>query len=186
MPELETTSFPPLQTAPQDDQESTVSPEAPYGYKTDGSPAKKRGRPAGSSGGSGNRGGNDRAFAERISGELIELSAPLGIISPLAVLHIAERADRTANALVIVSKKHPAVKVAIESYFNSVAYKDLALFVLGIPVAIMIDMGMLKPTTAAGKVWGFEAKWEELYNNEDGTEFHSNGNAPARGLAGEI
>lgn len=185
MAELETTFLPPLETETVTDTEDIGTGDAPYGYRADGTPAKKRGRKPGSSSSSTMRGASDAKFGERISQELVELGAPIAIVSPLAMLHIAERADRTATALVIISKKHPAVKLAIESYFNSVAYKDLGLFVLGIPVAIMIDMGMLKPDAVVGRVWGMQAKWDELYG-EDGSEFHTNGNVPARGLAGQL
>lgn len=193
MAELETTSLPPLVTEPSTDEDdwTDVDPEAPWGRKADGTPKKKPGRQPGSGGGSTrsvSRGSNDAKFAERISEELVELSAPLGLFSPMALLHVADRSEKTANALVIISKKHPAVKLAIESYFNSVAYKDLALFVLGIPVAVMIDMGMLKPDAVVGRIWGMEAKYEELYG-ENGSEFptaNGNGHVRARGLAGEL
>lgn len=193
MAELETTSLPPLITEPsaEDDGWEDVDPAAPYGRKADGTPKAKPGRKAGSSGGSSSsrsvsRGSNDAKFAERISEELVELSAPLGLFSPMALLHVADRAEKTANALVIISKKHPAVKLAIESYFNSVAYKDLALFVLGIPVAVMIDMGVLKPDAVVGRIWDMQGKWDELYG-ENGSEFpDANGRVQARGLAGQL
>lgn len=194
MPDVETLHLPPLETSPslepETESDDEINADAPYGYKADGTPRKRPGRRPGSSGGSVSTTGNtksDTAFAERISSELIELSAPIGIVSPLAMLHIAERADKTSKALVTISKKHPAVKTAILAYFESVAYKDLALFVLGIPVAIMIDMGVLKPDAVVGRVWHMNDKYEELYGDE-GSEFYSpNGHsAPARGLAGEI
>lgn len=196
MPDVETGVLPPLVVNPPDpdDDWTDVDVEAPYGRKADGTPKAKPGRKSGSSSGGGSttrsvsRGTNDAKFAERISEELVELSAPLGLFSPMALLHVADRADRTANALVIISKKHPAVKLAIESYFNSVAYKDLALFVLGIPVAIMIDMGMLRKDAVVGRVWNMEAKYDSLYG-EDGSEFpntNGNGHVAARGLAGQL
>lgn len=195
MAELETLHLPPLETDPADDPDDDLEPdsEAPWGYKADGTPRKRPGRKpgSGSSGGSvsGTRKGtaSDAAFAERIQDELIELSAPLGIISPMAVLHVADRAERTSKALTVIAKKHPAVKAAILTYFDSVAYKDLALFVLGIPVAIMMDMGILKPDAVVGRVWHMSDKWEELYG-EGGSEFETNGYHPVgkRGLASEL
>ena len=170
-----------------EEPESETTSDAPYGYKADGTPRKKPGRPAGgsNSSSSGTRTKTDEALQERISAELTELSAPLAIVSPLAMLHVAERADRTSRALVVISKKHPAVKVAIEAYFDSVAYKDIALFVLGIHVAIMIDMQILKPDAVVGRVWKFGEKYDELYGNE-GSEFYDQPRAEARGLSAQL
>ena len=188
MTELDIGTLPPLETDPPEDPDFDSDSDAPWGYKADGTPRKKPGRPKGSSGGSGTSKSSrsDSAFAERISEELVELAAPVGIFSPLAMWHIAERAERTSKALVVISKKHPAVRAAIETYFASVAYKDLALFILGIPVAIAMDMQMLKPTAMVGKVWRFEEGWQEIYG-ENGEYPSQNGHyAQARGLAGEI
>lgn len=189
MPELETTSLPILPELETGGSTESETDDAPWGRKADGTPRKKPGRPSGSSGGSStaNRVASDTRLAERIAEEMIELSAPIGVLSPLAMLHVVERADRTSNALVTISKKHPAVKTAILAYFDSVAYKDIVLFVAGIPVAIMIDMGMLRPDAMVGRVWRMEDKWNELYG-EDGTEFtrESESVGNARGLAANL
>jgi hypothetical protein len=189
MPELETGFLPPLETDPSEDEleNDVADTDAPYGRKADGTPRAKPGRKSGSSGGTvSRRNSNDNAFKERISEELVELSAPLAILSPLAMLHVVERADRTANALTVIAKKHPQVKAAILTYFDSVAYKDLALFVIGIPIGVMIDMGVMKPDAVAGRIWSYADKYEELYG-EGGSEFaQTNGHVHARGLASEL
>jgi hypothetical protein len=189
MPDLETVTLPPLvlePAEPEPDSEGGTE-DAPWGYKADGTPRKRPGRPPGGSGGSSStrKSGNDPQFEKRIAAELVDLSAPLAIISPLAVLHVAERADRTAHALGVVAKKHPTVKLAIESYFDSIAYKDLAFFVIGIPIAIMIDMGMMRPDALAGRPFQMQDKWEELYG-EDGVERMEENLTPQRGLAADI
>lgn len=173
-----------------DSQTEPFDTDAPYGYKADGTPKKKPGRPKGSTNaigsGSSRGSGSDSAFADRISNELIELSAPLAIVSPMAMGHVARSADRTSRALVNISKKHPRVKLAINAYFDSISYKDLALFVIGIPVAVMMDFGMLKHDSKIGIPWHMEEIWQECYGEEmNGTETSMNG-AGYRGLAGEI
>ena len=170
--------------------ESESESEAPWGLKADGTPRKKPGRKAGSSTGSGvsrsRSSVSDTAFAQRISDELVELSAPLAIVSPMAMGHVARRVDRTANALVNISRKHPRVKAAIITYFDSVAYKDIALFVLGIPIMVMIDYGKLKPDSKAGFPFQAQEIWMECYGDtQDGSEFSPNG-ASYRGLAAEL
>ena len=183
MPELEISTLPPLEGFMEDGELD----DAPYGRKADGTPKKKPGRPAGSGGGSTSskpRGGGDAALGQRIADELVELSAPLALVSPMAMVHVETRADRTGAALVSISKKYPRVKHAIDAYFNSVAYKDLVLFVGGIPVAIMMDYGMLKPNSPVGIPWGMERIYREAHG-EDGTD-NSPDRVEARGLAAEI
>lgn len=169
--------------------DSETNSEAPYGYKADGTPRAKPGRKPGSGGGSGSGtrkafGSSDAAFGSRISDELIELSAPLAIVSPMAMAHVARRADKTAMALVNVSKKHPRVKLAINAYFDSVSYKDLVLFVLGIPIMVMIDYRMLRPDSKIGIPWHAQEIYQECYQSE-GSEQQPEA-AGYRGLAGQI
>ena len=190
MAELETGVLPPLDEPTVNGSgfggEMGEDIEAPYGRKADGTPRKKPGRPPGSGGGSGSgtRTGGDTVLGKRIADELVELSAPIGLVSPLTMVHVETRADRTGMALVAISKKYPRVKHAIDAYFNSVAYKDIAFFVGGIPVAIMMDYGMLKPDSKVGVPWGMEKLWQECYG-ENGTETAPDRVAP-RGLAAEL
>lgn len=177
-------TLPPLETEPKSEPERDE--EAPYGYKADGTPRRKPGRPAGSGGG--NRTAKDDVFAREIEAELHELFAPVALASPLAYWHVGQRAERTSKACVILAKKHPQFRAAIVAYFASVAYKDVALFIAGIPIAFMIDLGMLKPDAVAGRIFRMQEGWEELYG-EDGSEFpeqNMNGNTGARGLAGQL
>lgn len=190
MPELETSALPPLSDNSDPDMNGAsdeADADAPYGRNKDGTPAKKRGRKPGSTGGGRRTSQSDEEFASRISQELVELSAPIAVISPLAMAHVADRADRTAKALTVIGRKHPAVKSAIIAYFDSVAYKDLAFFVIGIPIAIAMDYGMIRPDSRAGYPFGFAEKWEELYGNDlDGPEAPPNNTVEARGLAGMV
>lgn len=197
MPELEIGTLPDLDSPVVNGSEPGQDPEpefgegsnpAPYGYKADGSPRAKPGRKAGgsNSGGGGTRTGGDKAFAERIAGELVELSAPIGLLSPLTMLHVETRADRTGVALVSLCKKYPRMRLAIDQYFNSVAYKDIAFFVAGIPVALAMDYQMLDPNSKIGVPFGMRKLWDEAYG-EDGTENPPERNpVPMRGLAAEL
>lgn len=192
MPELET-ELPLLSESGTDDDWSdsdVIDIEAPWGRKADGTPKKKPGRPSGGGGGSSSssstsRSNTDSRLAARIADELIELSAPMAIASPMAMAHVARRADKTGEALVSISKKYPRVKVAIDSYFNSVAYKDLALFVTGIPMCVMADYGIIKPDSKVGIPWHIEEIWLECYSGDDATETQT-ARAPARGLAAQL
>lgn len=195
MPELEIGSLPELDSPvvngsePTDDFEPEFgegSDPAPYGYKADGTPKKKPGRPKGGSntGSSSPRTGGDKALGERIANELVELSAPIGLISPLTMLHVETRADRTGMALVSLCKKYPRMRLAIDQYFNSVAYKDIAFFVAGIPVALAMDYRMLDPESKIGVPFGMRKLWEEAYG-ENGSENPPSAVA-ARGLAAEL
>lgn len=187
MPELESDVLPPLYSEPESNGAGeSEAVYAPYGLKADGTPAKKRGRKPGSGGGSsGSRNVGDSTFSKRIADELVELSAPLGVASPMAMVHVEKRADKTAVALVSISKKYPRVKAALNSYFNSVAYKDIVLFVTGIPVAVMMDYGMIPHQSKMGIPWGMEAIWQECYG-EEGSENQAGTQAEARGLASVI
>lgn len=188
MPELESSILPPLDEVETDDAGPFATGAAPYGYLADGvTPRKKPGRKPGSGGGStstGVRAASDERLGKRISDELVELSAPMALVSPMAMVHVERRADRTGVALVSISKKYPRVRLAIDSYFNSVAYKDLVIFVTGIPIAFMFDYGILQPESKVGIPWNMNEIWHECYD-EGGTEGKPN-YAPKRGLAADL
>lgn len=183
---LESDVLPPLNSDLEPSQEYE---DAPYGYKADGTPRQKPGRKPGATSGSGkssstSRGNRDANLSKRIADELVEVSAPLALLSPMAMVHIERRADKTGDALVSISKKYPRVAHAINAYFDSVAYKDIALFITGIPVAVMMDMRILQPDSKVGIPWHMQEIYEECYG-ENGTE-NEPAMAPRRGLAAEI
>ena len=76
------------------------------------------------------------------------------------------------------------MRLAIDQYFNSVAYKDIAFFVAGIPVALAMDYRMLDPESKIGVPFGMRKLWEEAYG-ENGSENPPSAVA-ARGLAAEL
>lgn len=194
MPEV--ASLPPLEVQPKEETEFEMETdsEAPYGRKADGTPKKKPGRPAGSNSGTSTgritRSAKDEAFQEEIRDEILELFSPIALPSPLAYWHIGNRAERTSKACVVLAKKHPAFRHYLQLYFESIAYKEIAMFVTGIPIAFMMDLGMLRPDAIGGRIFKLQEGWEELYG-DGGSEFTDaakNGHreANARGLASQI
>lgn len=191
-------SLPLLETEPTEasEWESVTSDDAPWGYKADGTPRKKPGRKSGTGSGStsstsssssrsvSKRTPGDSAFRRTVEQEIIEVFVPMSLASPLAYAHVCNRAEKTSFALVKLAEKHPGVKAALESYFASVAYKDIALFIAGIPIGFMIDMGMMQKDAMVGRIFGMEDMYDELYVDEGGTEYVPQEVVPSRGLQG--
>lgn len=177
-------ALPDLEATPNQDDVFEVDSDAPWGRKADGSPRRKPGRPKGSVNSGGGTGRSNTKLETRVASELVDLSALL-MFSPMAMLHVERRSDKTATALVQLANRYPRIKDAINAYLQSAAYKDLVMFVGGIPIAIAIDFGRLRPNSIIGKPFGMEDIYDECYQT-DGSETKPEWNAEPRGLAADL
>ncbi len=113
---------------------AAVSPDAPYGYKKDGTPAKKRGRPAGV----GNKGGYTRTARGRggsletqIGAFLVTVNAPIMLFASKDALDTVE-ISALAHALDQECQRSPRFRKYVEQALAVQGGTSLALVVLAI------------------------------------------------------
>ena len=153
-------------------EDADISEEAPYGYKKDGTPAKKRGRKAGSSGTSsspsrsGSRSNLEREIYEALGGDI---AATVGTVAPLVAYVIDERAERTAKALASIAKRSPNFAKGIERILVYRDFLTLASLPPALAVAGMVEFGMIKPDSSMSRRFGLYDPWLAMYG-DNGTE----------------
>lgn len=158
----------------EDNSDEEFSKEAPYGYKTDGTPKKRPGRPKGStnSGSSVSKsGGRSKSSLEREIYECIggDLAASIGTIAPLVAYVLDERAERTARALANIASRSPNFKKGLE---RALVYRDfvtLASLPPAIAVAIAVETGIIKPESSMSRRFNLYEPFLAMYG-QDGTE----------------
>lgn len=148
-------------------RESEVSP----GGNTSGGTPKRRGRPPGST----NKTSLD-TLEKRLTEKLLEeIVVPVSFASPLAAANIEARAERTAKAAMRLAAKNPKVRRGIEKIVDGSDVFTVAMFPLTTAVCVMVDWGMMPPTSAPARAVGVPMLWETVYSEEDmpnGTNGH--------------
>lgn len=107
--------------------------EAPYGYKKDGTPAKKRGRPAGSTNTGGYTKGprGPRSLENQIGAMLFTFNIPLSMFLPRDALG-AEEVQALAHAIDQECQRSPRFKKYVENALKVQGGTSLALVVAAI------------------------------------------------------
>jgi|SRR5882672_3865678 len=183
MVELETGVLPGAESDSSDD--SNFDPEAPYGRKKDGTPAKKRGRQPGSSGVRRSRVNISEAELQEALVDII--GTPFLVVSPLAVSVIDDRSERTARALIRLSSRSPRIAKMVNTFVEGADYKELVLFPVAIAVAVLVDAQRLAPDSMPAKHFKIDDFWNELYEDtKNAYAGNGQGVAQARGLLGEL
>lgn len=159
------------------------SEEAPYGYKADGTPRKKPGRPSGTPGrSSGTR--SLKNLKEPLTEKLVEyLGAPLALMSPLAYSYWEMRAEKTADALLVIATRSPRTRKWIERLIAGSATSDIGVTVVGLGTAMLIDAEKVSPEGRFQHWLGLDSLYVELYGEY--IEQSANGDN-ARGLYAEV
>lgn len=144
-PLLETGSLPELDNNSGDIPEP--SDPAPYGYKKDGTPKKRPGRPPGSAGGY--SGGSSRSLS-KLEGELPDklveyIGLPISFVSPLAAGVIDARSEKTARSLVRLAENSERFRRALETFVTGSSVTDLGITVFAVIVAVRVDMSNQTP-----------------------------------------
>jgi len=176
------------QTPVDPDVEQRDAEEAPYGYKADGTPKKRPGRPAGSGGGGGGRKKNFDALKEPLAERIVEyLTPPVAFISPLGAAVIDDRADKTAAALCHLAATRPRIAKVIQGMIAGSASVDIVLTGVAILVAIGVDMQRIEPHSMPAAYFHIDEFWQELYG-QNGNGQNGAAGVPARrhGLLEEL
>jgi hypothetical protein len=149
--------------------------KSPVGEEPEQDGPKKRGRPKGSA---------NKATLEQLRIDLtdfmVEGSAAIAPISPLAMAVIDERAERTANAIVTLAGTSPRLVAALKKSVKAKAAIDLAMLPIAISVALMVDYNRIAPDAMMAQKFGITEHYLTAYPPQD----HSaNGNGNGNGNA---
>jgi hypothetical protein len=168
------------------EQSEEATPEAPYGYKADGTPRKRPGRKPGSGGGGGGSPGS-RSLAslrEPLTQRLVEYcGAPLALASPLAYSYWELRAEKTADSLLIIAARSKRTEKWIRRLITGSAGGDLGITLAGVGTAFLVDTGKVDPGGKVPHFFGLDNLYVELYGAwEEG----ASDNGRSRGLYAEV
>jgi hypothetical protein len=177
--QLDTGTLPNLEGNAGDD-DGGIDP-APYGYKADGTPKKRPGRPKGGT-------VNLNKMEPELADKLVQyIGLPMTVVSPLAAGVIDARAEVTAKSLVRLAETSPRFRRALEAFVKGSAVSDVGLTAVAVIVAIRVDR-----TNQTPEDMGMVARYfdiDEIYLQVSGEQENRNGSEPmvkSMGLMGEV
>lgn len=174
MPTLESDPLPPMDT----ETGGTAEPTA--------DPPRRRGRPPGSISKV-----KTEELTEKLTDQLISITVPLGIVSPLAYDYLCDQAESTAKALVRIAVKNPKARKALERFATGSDYAEIIKLPVGVTIGCLIDLQRVRPDTLIGKPFGMENRIQKLYGDDGSENPVQNGNgvyAPTglRGMGADL
>lgn len=168
----------------EEETQDEVTEEAPYGYKADGTPRKRPGRPPGS-GGYTKKSSFSDTEKEKLADRFVEyLGPPISFASPLAFAVLEDRADKTATALIQLAKTRPRVAKFIRGMIEGSATVDIALTGVGMLTAIGVDIQRIRPDSMVSHYFKIDDFYVELYGQI--SEDIRNGKVAKHGMMEEI
>lgn len=177
--QLDTGTLPNLEGNAGDD-DGGIDP-APYGYKADGTPKKRPGRPKGGT-------VSLNKLEPELADKLVQyIGLPMTVVSPLAAGVIDARAEVTAKSLVRLAETSPRFRRALEAFVKGSAVSDVGLTAVAVIVAIRVDR-----TNQTPEDMGMVARYfdiDEIYLQVYGQPEQRNGAEPMvrnMGLMGEV
>ena len=178
---IEQTELP--EDLPEPEATDEPTEEAPYGYKSDGTPRKKPGRPSGGGGGSG-KGSGGKINKEQLTTRLVEyFGGPLVFVSPIAAAIWEERAEKTADAIIVLAARSPRWRKWVQRLLTGSAAGDLSITMVGVGTGILVDTGRLEPDGKMARYYNIPQIYTELYGAYESAQ--QNG-AEQRGLFAEV
>jgi hypothetical protein len=84
------------------------------------------------------------------------------LLPTLGVVTVS-RAPKTAAALTRVARDHPKVLAALEVSTKVIPLLDLGETVLAMAIALMVDLGQVKPDSPSARMLGVTEVWESIY-----------------------
>lgn len=171
-----------LETEPEEPSE-----EAPYGYKADGTPRAKPGRKSGSGGGTGGATRRSSASLQSLREPLIERlvdygAIPLAMTSPIAAAVWEDRAEKTADAILVLAGRSKRWRKWVERFVAGTAAGDLGITFAGVFAGMLVDAGRMSPNGKMAHYYGIDEIYEELY----GAYVEGQNGDEARGLYAEV
>lgn len=172
---------------PPDNPDATpedATEEAPYGYKADGTPRKRPGRKPGSTS-SGGTSKSLQGLREPLIQRLVEyFGGPLVFVSPIAAAVWEERAEKTADAILVLAARSNRWRKWVERLIAGSASGDLGITLVGVGAGILVDSGKLEPQGKIQSYFHIDQIYVELYGRYQ--EATTNGTVEERGLFAEV
>lgn len=169
---------------PPADTPEDISEEAPYGYKADGTPRKKPGRPKGSAGVSGGSSRKLESLREPLTQRLVEyFGGPLVMVSPIAAAVWEERAEKTADAILVLAARSVRWRKWVERLIAGSAAGDLGITLVGVGTGMLVDAGRIAPDGKLASFYGIPELYQQFYGEYVAAQ---NGGAEERGLYAEV
>lgn len=166
------------------EKEDETTEEAPYGYKADGTPKKRPGRPAGS-GGYTRKAAFSDTEKDKLADRFVEyLGPPVSFASPLAFAVLEDRAEKTANALIQLAKTRPRVAKFIRGMIEGSATVDIALTGVGMLTAIGVEIQRIRPDSMVSHYFKIDDFYVQMYGEM--AENIRNGTVERHGMMEEL
>jgi hypothetical protein len=110
------------------------------------------------------------ARLEQLEADLLQESVTFGktvsqIFPTLGVVTVS-RAPKTASALTRIARDHPKVLAALEVSTKIIPVLDLGETFLALGVALLVDLGQIKPDSPSAQMLGVTEIWKSIYEEE--------------------
>lgn len=170
--------------APYGYESDGTTPKAPYGFRKDGKPAKKRGRAKGSTGSTGGSSRGLSGLREPLIERLTDyIGGPIMLVSPIGAEVWNQRAEKTADAILILAARSPRWRKWVERLIAGSAGSDIGLTIVGVATGILVDSEKIEPNGRIQHYFGIDSIYVELYGEYiSGRDDAGN----ARGLYAEV
>jgi len=117
------------------------------------------------------------ALEEELSARIREyIAIPLGMVSPLGMAVLDQRADRTSYALCRVAATSPAMRRALERFVQGSALADVTGTAVAVAIAVGVDLHRIEPNSLPARFAGVPKAWRLVYPDEQMWVHEPNGN----------
>jgi hypothetical protein len=107
------------------------------------------------------------ARLEQLEADLLQETVTFGktvsqLFPTLGVVTVS-RAPKTASALTRIARDHPKILAALEVSTKIIPVLDLGETVLALGVALLVDLGQIKPDSPSAQMLGVTEIWNSIY-----------------------
>lgn len=101
-----------------------------------------------------------------------QLAAVMSGVLPVTAVYMGERSPQAIQALLSIAKKNPKILAGLRKAAVGIDVLELGQFLVGIAVAMQVDMGRLKGHEMIAQSMGVTAILDEYFSEGPGEEFN--------------